>query len=180
MRPPTPPDEAERLRALYELKILDTPPEPDFDDMVGLASNICDMPVSQLNLIDTDRQWSKAKVGVESDEIPREASLCAHTMLGKDLMVVPDATADARFADNPLVVGPPGIRSYAGAPLITTAGYPLGALCVIDAAPRRLARPQLKALRALARQVTIQLELRPFAPLLGRGANRLREWERLA
>ncbi|GAA1819798.1 GAF domain-containing sensor histidine kinase [Planosporangium flavigriseum] len=177
MRPPTPPDEAERLRALYELKVLDTPPEPDFDDMVRLASDICDTPVSQINLIDRDRQWSKANVGVDDIEIPREMSFCAHTILQPDLLVVPDAATDARFAENPLVTGGPGIRFYAGAPLITTAGYPLGALCVIDAAPRRLARPQLRALRALARQVSIQLELRPFAVLLKRGANRLRELE---
>jgi signal transduction histidine kinase len=182
MRPPTPPDEAERLRALYELKILDTPPEPDFDDMVALASQICGAPMSLVNLIDADRQWSKAGVGVgvgvQEVEIPREMSFCAHAILGRDLMVVPDATADARFADNPLVVRRKGIRFYAGAPLITTEGYALGALCVIDATPRRLALPQLKALRALSRQVITQLELRRFTALLARGTTRLRELER--
>jgi signal transduction histidine kinase len=178
MRPPTPPDEAERLRALYELKILDTPPEPDFDDMVRLASYICDTPISLVNLIDRDRQWSKARHGIEEDEIPRDVSFCAHAILGGDLMVVPDATADARFADNPLVGRQRGIRFYAGAPLITTEGYALGALCVIDAAPRRLARPQLKALRALSQQVIAQLELRRFMALMARGSARLRELER--
>lgn len=190
MRPPTPPDEVERLRALYELNILDTPPEPDFDDMVALASHICGAPMSLVNLIDADRQWSKASVGgvgvgggggvvgVQEAEIPREASFCAHAILGNELMVVPDAAADARFADNPLVARRKGIRFYAGAPLITTEGYALGALCVIDATPRRLALPQLKALRALSRQVITQLELRRFAALLARGTTRLRELER--
>jgi signal transduction histidine kinase len=178
MRPPTPPDEAERLRTLYELKILDTPPEPDFDDMVALASHICGVPMSLVNLIDADRQWSKARLGVQEVEIPREASFCAHAILGRDLMVVPDATADARFADNPLVVRHKGIRFYAGAPLVTTEGYALGALCVIDATPRRLAAGQLKALRALSRQVVTQLELRRFTALLARGTARLRELER--
>jgi signal transduction histidine kinase len=178
MRPPMPPDEAERLRALYALKILDTPPEPDFDDMVSLASRICDTPVSLLNLIDADRQWAKAKVGIEETEVPRAVSFCAQAILGRDLMVVPDAGADARFADNPLVTRARGIRFYAGAPLVTSNGYALGALCVVDATPRRLARTQLKALRALARQVAIQLELRPFTTLLARGASRLLDLER--
>ncbi|NJC74011.1 GAF domain-containing sensor histidine kinase [Planosporangium thailandense] len=178
MRPPTPSDEAERLRALYELRVLDTPPEPDFDDLAALASGICHTPAALINLVDADRQWSKARLGLDEGEIPRELSFCAHAILGNDVLVVPDATADPRFTDNPFVARRRGIRFYAGAPLITSAGQALGALCVIDVTPRRLARPQVKALRALSRQVVILLELRPFAGLLTRGAARLREIER--
>ncbi|MGC9667727.1 GAF domain-containing sensor histidine kinase [Planosporangium sp. 12N6] len=178
MRPPKPPHEAERLRALHEFTILDTPPEPDYDEVVALAAHICAVPMSLINLIDADRQWSKARIGVDEVEVPREVSFCAHTILGTDPIVVPDATADPRFADNPYVVRDPGVRFYAGAPLLTTEGYALGTLCVVDRSPRQLGRSQLKALRALSRQVIAQLELRRFTVLLAGGTVRLRELER--
>jgi GAF domain-containing protein len=177
MRPPTPPDEADRLCALHELNILDTPPETDFDDVVALASQSCGTPVSLVTLIDADRQWFKARVGLDIRETSREISFCAHTILGKDLMVVPDLTADPRFAANPWVIGAPGVRFYAGAPLITRDGYALGSLCVVDTVPRRLTLAQLQALRALARQVTIQLDLRRYGELLAHDTEQLHRLE---
>ncbi|HWH00191.1 MAG TPA: GAF domain-containing sensor histidine kinase [Pilimelia sp.] len=178
MRPPEPADEPARLRALHELNVLDTPPEPDFDHIVALAARICGVPMSLVSLVDADRQWFKARLGVDQAEVSRDASFCAYAILGRDLMVVPDATRDARFADNPAVTVNPGVRFYAGAPLVTTDGYPLGTLCVVDAEPRRLTVDQLRALRALARQVTAQLELRHLATTLRRASDRLHAFER--
>jgi len=178
MRPPKPPDEAERLHALHELEVLDTPPERDFDDVVVLASRICGVPMSLVSLIDADRQWFKARVGTDAVETSRDVSFCAHAILGKDLMVVPDATVDARFADHPTVTNHPGVRFYAGAPLVTRDGFALGTLCVVDGVPHRLKLYQLQALRALARQVTAQLELRRYGTLLARNAARLHETDR--
>ncbi len=178
MRPPTPLDEKERIHALHELDVLDTPPEPEFDDVVTLAARICGVPMSLVSLIDADRQWFKARIGVDAAETSREVSFCAHAILGRDLLVVPDATADARFADNPAVTHEPGVRFYAGAPLVTTDGYALGTLCVVDGTPRRLSLGQLRALRALARQVTAQLELRRYGALLASCNARLHELER--
>jgi signal transduction histidine kinase len=173
-----PDNETDRLAALYELDILDSPPEQDFDDIVKLASNVCGSPMSLVSLLDTDRQWFKARVGTDLTGTDRDVSFCAHAILGRDLLVVPDATKDARFADNPLVVQDGGIRFYAGAPLITTDGYALGTLCVIDREPRRLDIEQLQALRALARQVTSQMELRRHAIALASTTARLQELER--
>src|SRR6266487_5181067 len=150
MRPPVPLEEVDRLRALHELEVLDTPPESEFDDLVALASRICGVPMSLVSLIDADRQWHKARVGTDAVETSRDLSFCAHAILGRDLMVVPDAAADPRFAEHPAVVDDPGVRFYAGAPLITTEGFALGTLCVVDAEPRRLTLSQLQALPALA------------------------------
>jgi signal transduction histidine kinase len=173
-----PDNETDRLAALYELDILDSPAEQDFDDIVKLASNVCGSPMSLVSLLDADRQWFKARVGTDLTGTDRDISFCAHAVLGRDLLVVPDATKDARFADNPLVVQDGGIRFYAGAPLVTTDGYALGALCVIDREPRRLEIEQLQALRALARQVTSQIELRRHAIALASTTARLQELER--
>jgi hypothetical protein len=157
---PVPDDEASRLLALRSLEVLDSEPESDFDDIVALASEVCAAPISLVTLVDAGRQWFKAKIGAGPEESSRDVSFCAHAILGKDLMVIPDARADARFADNPFVLADPGIRFYAGAPLITTEGYALGTLCVVDHHPHRLSLDQLRALRALARKVTEQLDLR--------------------
>ncbi|HYN93930.1 MAG TPA: GAF domain-containing sensor histidine kinase [Pilimelia sp.] len=175
MLPPIPADEADRVRALRELDVLDTPPDEEFDQIVALASRICGVPMSLVSLIDTDRQWFKARLGIDVAETSRDLSFCAYAILGRDLLVVPDARTDVRFADNPAVRGDPGIRFYAGAPLVTTGGFPLGTLCVVDAQPRRLTLEQLQALRALARQVTAQLELRHSAASLSRAQARTRE-----
>jgi|SRR4051812_17884711 signal transduction histidine kinase len=178
MQAALPDNEIDRLAALYSLDILDSRPEQDFDDIVGLASNVCDVPMSLVSLVDADRQWFKARIGTDLTETSRDLSFCAHAILGRDLLVVPDATKDARFADNPAVEASGGIRFYAGAPLITTDGFALGALCVVDSEPRRLEVEQLQALRALARQVISQLELRRYAVALANTTARLQELER--
>jgi signal transduction histidine kinase len=178
MQAPLPTGETDRLAALYDLDVLDTPPEKDFDDIVALASAVCGVPMSLVSLVDSDRQWFKAKIGTDLTETSRDLSFCAHAILGGDLLVVPDARQDARFADNPAVDTPGGIRFYAGAPLLTTDGFAIGALCVVDAEPRRLGLDQLQALRALARQVTSQLELRRYATALADTTARLQELER--
>ncbi|WP_250027873.1 GAF domain-containing sensor histidine kinase [Paractinoplanes maris] len=178
MKASLPDNETDRLAALYALDILDSEPEQDFDDIVALASSVCRTPMSLVTLLDTDRQWFKARVGTEETGTDRDSAFCAHAILGRDLMVVPDATKDRRFADNPLVTGPTGIRFYAGAPLVTTDGFALGTLCVVDDEPRRLDIEQLQALRALARQVTSQMELRRHAVALANTTARLQELER--
>lgn len=143
MTAPIPENEAQRLQWLRQCAILDTLPETMFDEAAQLAAALCRVPTAAINLIDADRQWSKAAVGQDKTQDPRAFSFCAHAILQPDLLVVPDARRDARFARNPLVTGEPHIRFYAGAPLITTEGFGLGSLCVIDRVPRRLtdARP---------------------------------------
>jgi signal transduction histidine kinase len=173
-----PDNEIDRLTALYGLNVLDSPPEADFDDIVALAAKVCGVPMSLVSLIDADRQWFKARIGTDLTETSRDMSFCTHAILGKDLLVVPDAKEDSRFRDNPAVEVNGGIRFYAGAPLITTEGYALGTLCVIDSVPRRLEVEQLQALRALARQVTSQLEMRRYAVALANTTARLQELER--
>ncbi|AGZ46225.1 GAF domain-containing sensor histidine kinase [Actinoplanes friuliensis] len=173
-----PGNEADRLAALYELNVLDSPPEKDFDDIVKLASTVCGVPMSLVSLIDVDRQWFKAKIGTDLTETPRDLSFCSQAILGRDLLVVPDVKEDARFAGHPAVGDGRGVRFYAGAPLITSDGFALGALCVLDSVPRRLDDEQLQALRALARQVTSQLELRRYATALVNTTARLQELER--
>ena len=178
MKAPVPMDETDRLAALHGLDVLDTAPEKDFDDIVGLASSVCGVPMSLVSLVDSDRQWFKARVGTDLTETHRDLSFCAHAILGRDLLVVTDARRDRRFADNPAVECDPGVRFYAGAPLVTTDGFALGTLCVVDKEPRRLGIDQLQALRALGRQVTAQLELRRYASTLATTTARLQELER--
>ena len=156
-------NEARRLKVLWQYDVLDTVPEEVFDDLTELAARICEAPIALLSLIDEDRQWFKAKVGVTLNETSRDISFCAHAIKHHDLFIIPDATQDARFADNPLVISDPKIRFYAGAPLITPDGYALGTLCVIDKVPRELRTEQKQALRVLARHVMTQLELRRHA-----------------
>jgi signal transduction histidine kinase len=177
MQATLPTGETDRIAALDELNVLDTAPEKDFDDIVSLASTVCGTPMSLVSLIDIDRQWFKAKVGTDLTETSRDISFCAHAILGKDLLVVPDARQDTRFADNPAVSGEDGVRFYAGAPLITSDGHALGTLCVFDSEPRHLTTEQLQALRALSRQVTAQLELRRYATALANTTARLQELE---
>jgi PAS domain S-box-containing protein len=160
MRAALPADEDARLEALRELEILDTAPEKEFDDLALIASQICDTPISMISLVDRDRQWFKATVGSDTKETPRDVAFCAHAILQSGLFVIPDATEDPRFADNPAVTADPGIRFYAGAPLRTPEGHALGTLCVLDRKPRHLTGDQEEALRALSRQVEGQLELR--------------------
>jgi signal transduction histidine kinase len=157
---PLPDNESERLNELYRYALLDTETEKDFDDIVTLASQICNTPISTITLIDASRQWFKSSVGLKDRETSRDKAFCAHAILEDDIMIVNDAMRDERFADNPLVTGDPHIRFYAGMPLITPAGYKLGTLCVIDRIPKTLNQSQLFSLRVLARQVVKQFELR--------------------
>jgi PAS domain S-box-containing protein len=157
---PALPRESERLAALQRYAILRTPPEQAFDELARLASTVCGTPVALITLVDSGQQWFKARVGLDATHTAREISFCGHAIAQDDLFVVPDAHTDPRFADNPLVQFEPRIRFYAGAPLTTADGHNLGTLCVIDRKPRVLTADQHTALRALARQVMGQLELR--------------------
>ena len=160
MSAPIPQNESKRLKVLWQYEVLDTVPEEVFDDLTELAARICEAPIALISLVDEKRQWFKAKVGVTISETSRELSFCAYAITQSDLFIVPDATQDKRFANNPLVTSDPKIRFYAGAPLITPDGHALGTLCVIDKVPRELRPEQKQALRILARHVVTQLELR--------------------
>lgn len=155
-----PSNEQERLQALKSYEILDTVPEKDFDDITLLASQICDVPIALISIVENDRQWFKSKIGMQASETSRQDSFCAHTILQKDTLVVPDSHTDDRFFDNPCVLGEPHIRFYAGAPLVTKDGFTIGSLCIIDQKPREITSSQIKSLESLARQVVNQLELR--------------------
>ena len=163
MNRPPPKNEIKRLKVLWDYDVLDTVPERVFDDLTELAAKICQSPIALISLIDEKRQWFKSKVGISVKETSRDISFCARAIEGEGLFIIPDATKDKRFADNPLVTSDPKIRFYAGAPLITPDGHALGTLCVIDQVPRELRPDQKQALTILARHVMTQLELRRHA-----------------
>ena len=153
-------DENARVDALRRYGILDTPREEAYDDLASLAAQVCGTPVAMIGFLDTDRVWFKSAVGFDVTEMPRDKTFCAHAVVAREVLVIPDAAQDPRFSSNPLVTSSPGVRFYAGVPLFSREGYALGTLCVIDRVGRSLLPPQLSALEALARQVTAQLELR--------------------
>ncbi len=155
--PPEPADEAARLAALRDLGVLDTPPEPRFDRITGLASRLFDVPMCLVSLVDEQRQWFKSRVGVDVAETPREVAFCGHTILGDGPMVVPDAQQDSRFADNPLVSHEPSIRFYAGQPLRDGSGHAVGTLCILDTDTRQLSERELELLGELGRLVELEL-----------------------
>lgn len=160
MAAPIPSGDRTRLDALRALLILDSPPEPAFDDLTRLAALVCGTPVAMISLIDAERQWFKSRVGLEATETPREVALCGFTILQNELLEVPDARADERFRDHPFVTGEPHLRFYAGVPLTTPDGHNVGSLCVADSVPHALTDAQRDALRTLGRQVMTQLLVR--------------------
>lgn len=153
-------NEAARLEVLRQFNILDTEDEESFDDITRLAAYICQTPIAIISLIDTDRQWFKSRVGLSVAETARDISFCTHAIQQQGPFIVRDALADERFKKNPLVVGDPNIRFYAGSPLASTEGFKIGTLCVIDRYPRELSEEQIAALRLLSHQVMTLLELR--------------------
>lgn len=166
--PPSRPDpetgaaelESARLAELRAYDVLDTAPEPALDELTQLAAHLFQVPVALVSLIDEHRQWFMSKQGVDFSETPREQAFCDHAIRGREVMVVEDAQSDPRFESNPLVTLAPGIRFYAGAPLITPTGQALGTLCVIDTEPRPFGASERAALAVLSHQVMAQLELR--------------------
>lgn len=160
IEPPIPHDEANRLAALLEYQILDTEPEPNFDELTELLATILDVPIALVSLVDDKRQWFKSHHGLDAPETPREYAFCGHAILDNELFIVEDSHVDERFKDNPLVTGDPRVRFYAGMPLITGAGYKIGTVCGIDHKPRVLDKAQKRILEIVSRQVIDQLELR--------------------
>lgn len=155
-----PENEKARMEAIRRYEVLDTPPEEAYDEFISLTAQIFGAPISLITLVDADRTWFKANMGLQVPEVPRDISFCAHAILQQDVFVVPDTLQDERFRMNPFVTAENGIRFYAGAPLVTAEGYALGTLCVLDRRPREFLPEQLSLLRTLARQVVTRLELR--------------------
>ena len=159
IEPPVPKDEEKRLNALHELNILDTPAEDRFDRITRLATRILDVPIALITLINGNRQWIKGCCGLDATETPRAVSFCAHAINSDETLVVPNALEDPRFLDNPLVVGEPFIRFYAGHPITSPDGYKIGTLCVIDRKPRSFGPAELTSLRDLASWVENELKV---------------------
>lgn len=160
-RAPLADNETERLAALQSCQILDTPPDPAYDDITKLLAYICQTPITLVSLIDEERQWFKSRYGLDAEQTHRDLAFCAHAILEPSRpLIVEDASQDPRFCYNDLVRKEPHIRFYAGYPLVTEAGYPLGTLCAIDTVPRTLSETQMDALNVLARNVSCLLNAR--------------------
>ena len=156
-------DEEGRVRALERLDILDSTNERPFENIVALVEQVLSVPICAVTLVDRERQWFEAERGVGDKQTPRNISFCSHTIEEAEPFIVADATADPRFAKNPLVVGGLHIRSYAGIPLKTPDGYNIGALCAIDVEPRNFTIPEIEILRSFARMAMNEIELRQIA-----------------
>ncbi|WP_341938340.1 bifunctional diguanylate cyclase/phosphodiesterase [Marinimicrobium sp. C2-29] len=171
-----PADEAQRLATLKALGILDSAPEHRFDRLTRIAAHLLDVPIALISLVDENRQWFKSHFGYEVCETPRTISFCAHALDRRSVLTIPDATLDARFADNPLVTGEPGIRFYMGVPLCGPGGHVLGTLCVIDRKPRHMSQDEVQVLQDLAEVVEDELgrqELRTVSAQLHHSSQRL-------
>lgn len=177
---PLPKNEEARLKALHDYELLDTAPERDYDDLVALASRICGCEMSTITLVDRNRQWFKAAVGMAVRETSRDLALCAHAILEPDKMfVVPDMLNDARFSTESFVTNDPHIRFYAGMPMTDSQGATLGTLCVMDRKPGKLTGEQREALEVLARQATRLMELRRASAALARALTEVKVLEGL-
>ncbi|WP_426107627.1 putative bifunctional diguanylate cyclase/phosphodiesterase [Massilia sp. TSP1-1-2] len=174
---PFPADEAERLLALYSARILDTEPEEEFDRITRIAAKLLKVPIALVSLVDAERQWFKSKVGLDVTQTRRDISFCGHAVLQKEPFLISDAQADARFADNPLVMGAPFVRFYAGIPLLSVEGQALGSFCVIDHVPRILTDIELASLVDLARMAQEQIQRRQLLLASGKVLETLRESE---
>lgn len=168
----SPLDEKERIELLHALELLDSAPEPAFDEVTRLTVQLLRVPIALVSLIDSDRQWFKSKVGVAAVETPRTLAFCAHAIHGYVPFIVPDATLDQRFADNPLVTGNLKIRAYVGIPLRSANGLALGTLCAIDLAPRAFSNDEILVLVDLADIVQREL-LRRETKMFCRSSNQL-------
>lgn len=157
MTPEIPSNELERVCLLQELQMLDTPPESRFDDITQEAMSYFNVPIALVSLVDSTRQWFKSSQGLGVSETDRNISFCGHAINHDDTLYVPNALEDLRFATNPLVVGEPFIRFYAGAPLILKANVRVGTLCIIDRVPREFSENELVVLRELANLVQFEL-----------------------
>jgi GAF domain-containing protein len=160
MKPPIPLNEHARLDLLRQYDILDTAPEPAFDEIAARAAEVCQTPISLLTFVDRDRTWFKSHPGLELREVPRDDSFCAHAICQDEPYVSTDLLADERFSHNPLVTQKPHLRFYAGLPLISPEGLALGTLCVIDRKPRELTPEQMDELKGLAQGAVLLLEIR--------------------
>ena len=160
--------ESRRLAALHHLQLLDTPSELAFDRITQLAQSLFDVPIALISLLDEDRQWFKAKCGLNVPGTPREQAFCNYTILHDSVFVVPDAKADRAFSTNPLVTGAPFIRFYAGAPLTVAPETRLGSLCIIDRKPRTFSDEEARLLARLARIITDEIWMRSLAANTGR------------
>lgn len=158
-------DDHARLAALHRLDVLDTAIEEPFEKIVTLVRTVLAVPIATVTLVDRDRQWFKAKRGLEADQTPRSVSFCTHTIKQREPLIVEDAERDPRFAGTPLVAGPPYVRSYAGIPLRTPEGYNVGSLCAMDTRPRRFSPADIAILKNFANIVSDELELRLIAQI---------------
>src|ERR1700682_5094710 len=166
-----PSNDAARVSALQKYAILYSEPQQALYALAQLASYICNTPIALVSLVDENRQWFKASIGMSASETPREIALCSIAIQQSEVFVIPDTLKDERFRNNPLVVSKPNIRFYAGAPLINEEGYALGTLCVVDVVPREFTGEQRKALKTLSRLVLAQLEFRRNLMLLKEALN---------